>query len=60
MKAISGEVQHALVIADIYKKKIRNVVRKSHIERSEISLMEDEKISKRLEENVIKLVEGGA
>ena len=29
MKAISGEYQHALMIADIDKKKIRNVVRKT-------------------------------
>ena len=27
MKAMSGEFQHVLVIADIGKKKIRNVVR---------------------------------
>ena len=35
VKAISGEVQHVLVVADIDKKKIMNVVKK-HILREEI------------------------
>ena len=39
-----GEFQHALVIADIDKKKVKNVVRKTCAERKKISLLKDEKI----------------
>ena len=46
MKAIPGEYQHALVIADIDKKKIRKVVRKTYDERRKISLLKDVKIRK--------------
>ena len=54
MKAIPGDYQHALVVADIDRKKIRNVVRKMCTERRKISLLKDVKIRKRFEENVIK------
>ena len=47
VKAIPGEFQHALVIADIDGKKIRNVVRKTCTERRMISLLKDLKIRKR-------------
>ena len=33
MKAISGECQHAVVVSDIDRKKMRNVVRKTCAER---------------------------
>ena len=33
VKAIPGKFQHALVVADIDKKKIMNVVRKTYTER---------------------------
>ena len=46
MKAIHGDFQHALVRADIGKKKIRIVVRKTCAERRKISLLSDEKIMK--------------
>ena len=36
VKAIAGEFQHALVVADIDKKKISNVVRKTCTERKKI------------------------
>ena len=55
MKAIPGEFQHALVIADINKKKIRAVLKKMCAVRREISLLKDVKIIKRFEEKVIKL-----
>ena len=45
MKATPGEVQHVLVAADI-DKKIRNVVRMTHIVRRTISLLKDVKISR--------------
>ena len=38
VKAISGESQHALVVADIDRKKIRKVVRKTYAERKKIGL----------------------
>ena len=41
MKAIPGEFQYELVVADIDKKKIRNVVRKTLTERGKISLLID-------------------
>ena len=48
MKAIPAEFQHALVIADIDKKKIMKVVRKTCVERRKITLLKDVKIKKRL------------
>ena len=45
-KAIPGELQHALVVADIDKRKIKNVVRKACTDRRKISLMKDVKIWK--------------
>ena len=57
MKAIAGEFQHALAVAELDKRKIRKVVRKTCIERRKISLLKDVKIRKRSEEKVIKLVE---
>ena len=39
VKAIPGEFQHTLVIADIHKRKIRKVVRKTCAERRKISLL---------------------
>ena len=52
-----GSFQHALVIADIDKKKIRNIVRKTCAERRKISLLKDVRIRKRFEEKVFKLVD---
>ena len=60
MKSIHWEFRHALVIADIDKKKIRKVVRKTCAETRKISLLKYLKIRKRLEEKVIKLVDIGA
>ena len=59
MRATPGEFQCALVVADIGKKKIKNVVRKACSEKRKISLLKDLKIRKRFEENVIKLVDVG-
>ena len=53
MKAIPGECQHSLVVADMDKKKIRNVVRVTCTERRKISLLNDVKIRKPFEENVL-------
>ena len=47
VKAIPGESQHALVIADIDEKKIRKIVKKTCAERRKISLLNDVKIRKR-------------
>ena len=47
VKAIPGEFQHALVIADIDKRKIRKVVRKICTERRKITLQKNVKIRKR-------------
>ena len=44
MKAIPGEFQHALVIADIDKMKIRKVDRKTCAERRKITLLKMEAI----------------
>ena len=52
MKEIPGEFQHALVIADIDKRKIRKVVRKICAERRKITLQKDLKIGKQFEEKV--------
>ena len=48
------------MIADIDKKKIRNVVRKTCTERRKIRLLKGGMISKRFEERVIDLVDVGA
>ena len=45
-KAIPGEFQHALVIADIYKRKISKVVRETCAERGKITLLKYVKIRK--------------
>ena len=60
MKAIPAEVQHALVIEDIDKRKIRKVVRKTCAERRKITLLKDVKIMNGFEEKVTKLVDVGA
>ena len=57
VKAIPGEFQHALVIADIGKGKIRKVLRKTCSERREITLLLDVKIRKRYYEKVTKFEE---
>ena len=57
MKAIPSEFQHALVIADIDKKKIMTVVRKTCAERRNISLLKDVNIRKLFEEKVTKIVD---
>ena len=44
MKAIPGEFHHALVIADIDKRKARKVVRKTCAEIGRVSLLKDVKI----------------
>ena len=49
MKAIPGEFQHALVIRDIDKRKIRKVMRKTCVERRKITLLKDVKTRKRLD-----------
>ena len=46
VKAIPEEFQHVLVIADIDKRKIRKVVRKTYAERRKITLLKDAKIRK--------------
>ena len=46
VEAISEEFQHASVIADMDKMKIRNVVRKTSTEKRKISLLKDFKIMK--------------
>ena len=60
MKAIPGEFQHALLKADIDKKKIRKVVRKTCAERRKITLLKDVKIRKRFGKKVTVLVDVGA
>ena len=59
-KAFTGEFLHALVIANIDKRKIRKIVRKTCAERRKITLLKDVKIRKRFEEKVIKFVDVGA
>ena len=46
VKTIPGEFQHAIVIADIDRKEIRKVVRKTCVERRKISLLKGVKIRK--------------
>ena len=60
VKAICGEFQNALVIADIDKMKIRKVVRKTCTERGKISLLKDVKIRQRFREKVTELVDVGS
>ena len=60
VKAITEVFQNALVIADIDKRKIRNVVRKTCAERRKITSVKDVKIWKRFEEKVTKKVDVGA
>ena len=43
VKAISEEIQHALLIADMDKRKVRKVVRKTCTERRKITLLKDVK-----------------
>ena len=57
MKAIPGEFQHALMIADIDKMKLRKVVRKTCAERRKITLLKDVKIRKIFKEKVTELVD---
>ena len=59
-KEIRGEFQHALVIADIHKRKIIKVVRKTFAERRKTSLLKDVKIMKRFEEKVTELVKSAS
>ena len=54
------EFQHALVIADIDKRKIMKVVRKTCAERRRITLLKDVKVRKRLKEKVTELVDAEA
>ena len=54
------EFQHVLFAADIDKKKIRNVVRKTHMERRKISLSKDAKIRKQLACLKVKLTHVGS
>ena len=55
-KAIPGQFQHALAVADRDKKNIRNVKRKICTERRKISLLKDVKNRTRFEK-VIALVD---
>ena len=48
VKEIHGEFQHALVVADVDNKEIRNVIRKTCTERRKKSMLIDLKIRKRL------------
>ena len=48
VKAIPGESQNALVVADIGKERIGKVVRKTCVERRKISLLRDVKMRKLL------------
>ena len=47
------------MIADVDKKKIRNVVRKTCFERRKITLQKDVEIRKRFKVKVIKLIDVG-
>ena len=59
MKAIPGEFQHALVIADIDKRKIRKIVRKTCTEKIKLFFQKDVNIMKLFEEKIIELVDAG-
>ena len=58
MNVIPEELQHAIVVADIDKKKISNVVR-TRIAKSKISLLKGGMIRKGFKEKVIELVDVG-
>ena len=58
-KAIPGEFEHALVIAVMDERKMRNVVRKTCAERGKITLLKGVKIRKRFEGKVNKFVDVG-
>ena len=58
-KAMPVVFQHALVVADINKKKQRNAMRKTYTERRKISLLIDLLIGNQFEEKVIDLVDVG-
>ena len=60
VRAFTWECHHALVIADIDKRKIRKVVKKISAERIKITLLKGVKIGKRFEEKVTNLVDVGA
>ena len=51
--------ERSRVVGDIDKKKISNVVRMTHTERRQISLLKGAKIEKRFEESVIELIDVG-
>ena len=59
LRKCEGGYQHASVIADVDKRKIRKVVRKTCDERRKIGLMKGVKIRNRFEEKVIELVDVG-
>ena len=59
VKAIPGEFLHLLVVADLDKKKIRNVARTTCTERRNINLLKYLKIRKQFEEKAIELVDIG-
>ena len=60
VKAIPGKFIHALVIADIDKRKIKKVVEKTCAGRRKLNLPPKNVIMKRLKKKVIKLVDVGA
>ena len=60
VKAIPGEFQHALVIADIDRKQIRKIMKKVCAERRKTTMLKDVKTWNRFEEKVIELVDVGA
>ena len=53
MKAIPGEYQHTLVVADIHNKEIRNVVTKMCTDRENIGLLKDVKIMEKFKEKYL-------
>ena len=59
VRAIPGEFQHALVVEDMDKRKIRIVVRKTCAERRRLILLNDVKIRKRFGGRVAELVDVG-
>ena len=60
VKVFPGEFQHPFVVADRDKRKIRNVMTKTCMERRKISLLKDVRVKKRFEVKVIILVDDGA
>ena len=59
VKAIPGWFLHSLMVANIDKKKVRNVVRKTCTVRQKISLLKDWKVRMRHIEKLIELVDIG-